>query len=312
MARLHQLRFSVLLYALLVFCAGELRADETPATRISAKRLQRQVARLLKDYRHVKTVELKQGYVDEATKRGGPFTDGLKRQIEADGQAWLRVYRELFLATIDDAPRIEPLSIVDANDKLQKQRTYLLQLHAWADKLAAPKKAPAAQEQGEELEQSASEQLREREQSYVKQWLRAKGMGSITGVEASLIREVNRFRAEEKLPPLQVDYKLCAAARDHSLDMTRERFFSHKSELRHKLTYAHRAVRFGTTARSEIIANCTTPNMVVPMWKASPGHERAMRDPRVHRVGVGHIGRKYTMMFGMGPVKKEEQNPSAE
>ena len=32
-----------------------------------------------------------------------------------------------------------------------------------------------------------------------------------------------------------------------------------------------------------------------------------MLDPKADRVGVGHIGRKYTMMFGAGPVEKIEE-----
>lgn len=311
MAKRKPLQLGCLLLTLVV---GGVNADDARAKRSALKRQQRELARLLKDYRGVKTVELKQGFVDEAIKRGRPFTDGLKRQIEAEGQAKLRAYRDVFLTTVDDAPKIEPASIVEANSKLGEQRADLVQLCKWIDALKsqidATRHLPAADD--DESVNDSADELREREEAYVKQWLSAKGVGRITRVEAGLVQQVNRFRAEEGLPALEIDYKLCGAARDHSLDMTNELFFSHKSELRHKLTYEIRAVRFGTTAHSEIIANCPNPNMVVPLWKASSGHKRAMIDPTVQRVGVGHFGRKYTMMFGAGRVEKREKEATEE
>lgn len=110
--------------------------------------------------------------------------------------------------------------------------------------------------------------------------------------------ELNRLRYLLGLSTLRVDPKLSAAARDHSLDMERLKFFSHTSPVQGKQRFGQRAANFGTSASAEnIAAGQSTGRGAIRAWWYSPGHHKNMLGGH-GRTGLGQHGRTWTQMFG--------------
>ncbi len=116
--------------------------------------------------------------------------------------------------------------------------------------------------------------------------------------EARAILALNLTRNLLGLPPLAIDPRLCAAARDHSRDMERLKFFSHESPVEGKKTPWDRAKRFGTSASAENIFAGTPDGHAAHLgWFHSPGHHKNMMGSH-KRVGVGRSGSYFTQIFG--------------
>ncbi len=116
--------------------------------------------------------------------------------------------------------------------------------------------------------------------------------------EARAILATNLTRNLLGLPALMIDLRLCAAARDHSQDMERLKFFSHDSPVPGKATPWDRAKRFGTTASGEnIAAGYRDGAAATTGWFHSPGHHKNMLGEHA-RIGVGRSGRYFTQVFG--------------
>lgn len=116
--------------------------------------------------------------------------------------------------------------------------------------------------------------------------------------ESRAILATNLLRLLVGLSPCAVDLRLTAAARDHSADMKKLKFFSHESPVQGKRQFTSRAANFGTSASAENIAiNNGQGSAVVKAWYYSPGHHRNMFGNH-RRIGVGQAGRYWTQMFG--------------
>ncbi len=108
--------------------------------------------------------------------------------------------------------------------------------------------------------------------------------------ESTILRAVNDVRAAHGRRPLTSGPALHRAARAHSVDMVRRRYFEHGS-------FAQRLRRFGVRGRAlgENLAFAREPGFsagrVVQMWMASPSHRSVMLDPSFRRIGVGVAGR---------------------
>jgi uncharacterized protein YkwD len=117
--------------------------------------------------------------------------------------------------------------------------------------------------------------------------------------ERAGIEELNTMRLLVGLPALRLDPKLCEAARGHSEDMKKHRFFSHTSPLPGKRTPGDRAKRAGTTGSGEnIFAGSRSPQGANRGWFHSPGHHKNMFSDRYRRVGLGNFESHWTQMFG--------------
>lgn len=118
--------------------------------------------------------------------------------------------------------------------------------------------------------------------------LPAAAIGSSTRSESSLLREMNRVRAEHGLGQLTADKRLTRAARSHSKEMIGSNVFDHGA-------FGTRMVRFNVTGRlaGENLAWGTgargTAQGVVAAWLASPGHRANLLRPSFTRVGVGEL-----------------------
>ena len=117
--------------------------------------------------------------------------------------------------------------------------------------------------------------------------------------EGRAVLALNLTRNLLGLSAVAIDLKLCEAARDHSADMKRLKFFAHESPVEGKKTPWDRAKRFGTTASSENIAMGYHDGKAVNMgWFHSPGHHKNMLGKSHTRVGMGQAGTHYTELFG--------------
>ena len=116
---------------------------------------------------------------------------------------------------------------------------------------------------------------------------------SFTGVastpdEYAIVRAMNAVRLANGVPALRIGRALTRAARAHSQDMARRRYFDHGA-------FVQRLHRFGVRASyvGENLACRTQPLSaaeVVRMWIASPPHRQNLLDRGFRRVGVGEAG----------------------
>lgn len=117
--------------------------------------------------------------------------------------------------------------------------------------------------------------------------------------ENRLVAETNRFRRQNRLLPLKIDFTLSLCARKHSNDMYTRRYFSHYSPER--TTPYSRSYALGKPCTGENIAESS--EATISGWEAfecyrfSPEHRAEMLG--FHRlIGVGIVGNKSTQMFG--------------
>ncbi len=113
------------------------------------------------------------------------------------------------------------------------------------------------------------------------------------------IADVNVMRILKGKRALRLDAKLCNAARSHSADMTREKFFSHTSPVSGKKTPWDRAKKAGTSASGECIYKGSQSPLKANMaWFFSPGHHKIMLAGSPRRLGMGVDGGIWTLMTG--------------
>jgi len=110
-----------------------------------------------------------------------------------------------------------------------------------------------------------------------------------TAKETSLLREMNRVRAQHGLGALRFDGRLQRAARAHSREMVTTNSFSHGA-------FGSRMLQFAVTGSvaGENLAWGTgsrgTARGIVAAWLASPEHRANLLRPSFTRVGVGDLG----------------------
>ena len=126
---------------------------------------------------------------------------------------------------------------------------------------------------------------------------------------------VNAERRERGLAPLRGQKRLRTAARRHSRDMTRRRYFDHISPDGRSMVDRARRVHYVTARASWRLAeniawgmaSRATPAATVRSWMRSPGHRSNILDAGMREAGVGVAlrtpsgdarGATYTMLFG--------------
>ena len=111
-----------------------------------------------------------------------------------------------------------------------------------------------------------------------------------TKIERKVVRLLNQIRADHGLPKLRVAVSLTRAARHHSRDMVKRRYFAHPSKSGE--SFATRVRRFHRSSTvGENIAwgtgSYATAAGIVAMWMRSPGHRAIILDRDFRLVGVG-------------------------
>ena len=112
--------------------------------------------------------------------------------------------------------------------------------------------------------------------------------GSTTRSESSLLREMNRVRAQHGLVQLSADTHLQRAARAHSSEMLVSNVFEHGA-------FGSRMLQFNVTGKLAgenlawgIGARGTAPG-IVSAWLASPEHRANLLRPSFTRVGISDL-----------------------
>jgi uncharacterized protein YkwD len=101
---------------------------------------------------------------------------------------------------------------------------------------------------------------------------------------------VNRYRVDNGLPALTPDSTLARLALEHSAAMARAERLSHDG-------FQMRGRRSGYPMCVENVGwNYRSPAAQLDGWRASPGHDRNMLDPRVKRIGIGESEGYVTML----------------
>jgi uncharacterized protein YkwD len=110
---------------------------------------------------------------------------------------------------------------------------------------------------------------------------------AMSSSETSLLRAINRVRAEHGLRPLRADARLERAARSHSREMLATGSFTHGA-------FASRMAAFDVTgAAGEDLAWSTgsgdAAHAIVAAWLASPGHRANLLRASFSHVGIGNL-----------------------
>jgi uncharacterized protein YkwD len=101
---------------------------------------------------------------------------------------------------------------------------------------------------------------------------------------------VNRYRVSHGLPELIVDTTVAGLAREQSEAMAKAGQLSHDD-------FPSRVRRSGLEMCVENVGwNYHSPEGQFDSWRASPGHDRNMLDPRVDRVGIGIVADYVTLI----------------
>ena len=122
--------------------------------------------------------------------------------------------------------------------------------------------------------------------------------------ELAYVRELNRVRSLHGLTALRVDPVLAGAARSHSLDMLRRRYFAHGA-------VRARLARFGADAAvmgenlAWGVAEVAGARRIVALWLSSPGHRRNVLHPAFRRVGVGVASGRFAGWDGVLMITAE-------
>ncbi|WJE16480.1 CAP domain-containing protein [Halobacillus sp. ACCC02827] len=151
-----------------------------------------------------------------------------------------------------------------------------------------PKQEAAPQQQSEQQAQPKAEQQNEQASS------------EVSAFEKQVVELTNQEREKQGLAPLELDTELSAVAKDKSLDMQKNNYFSHNSP-----TYGSPFDMMKTygidyqTAGENIAMGQTSPEQVVQGWMNSEGHRKNIMNPNFTHIGVGHAedGNYWTQMF---------------
>jgi len=115
-------------------------------------------------------------------------------------------------------------------------------------------------------------------------------------LEAPLLAELNRVRADHGLHPLAASLPLARAADGHAASMGRLGYFSHTSA--NGTSFDRRIARFYPVSSSSLwkvgenllwSSGELTPAEAVALWMASPGHRRNILDPAWRKIGISAV-----------------------
>lgn len=123
---------------------------------------------------------------------------------------------------------------------------------------------------------------------------------TLSAYEQKVVDLTNQERAKSGLAALKVDTALSKVAREKSLDMSKNGYFSHTSP-----TYGSpfdMMKQFGISyqyAGENIAMGQRTPEEVVQAWMNSEGHRKNILSANFNYIGVGYVesGNYWTQMF---------------
>ena len=115
---------------------------------------------------------------------------------------------------------------------------------------------------------------------------------NLAQARSAVVCLMNEERARRGVGPLDADARLDKAAKRHSTDMRKHRYFDHVSPAGRTDVHRARAAGYGRfRSLGENLAWGTgvlaTPRSIVRSWMDSAGHRRNILDPGFRDVGVG-------------------------
>jgi uncharacterized protein YkwD len=240
------------------------------------------------------------------------------RQAVLDLQKQPELTKEMIVKTGDPAMKqleavfvVDRAAVFDDSPGLQTERDQLQELGKFWEQCAVALYEQLPNDENKPKEAPSFEKYMEGEESL------AAGLAAPMSPQTRLVLAANS-RLAQKLEPeearaalalnltrnllglnaLTIDLKLCAAARDHSSDMQRLKFFAHESPVPGKKTPWDRAKNFGTTASGENIMMGVRDGKAANLgWFHSPGHHKNMLGNH-NRVGMGLTGAHFTELLG--------------
>ncbi|WP_173917446.1 CAP domain-containing protein [Halobacillus sp. Marseille-Q1614] len=169
-----------------------------------------------------------------------------------------------------------------------------------APKQEQPKAEPKAEEPAQE-QPKAQEQPAEQQQVQEQQTAEDNQAASeVSAFEKEVVELTNQERQKQGLAPLQLDTELSKVAKDKSLDMQQNNYFSHNSPTHGSPFDMMKAYGIDyRTAGENIAKGQTSPQQVVQGWMNSQGHRENIMNPNFTHIGVGHAegGNYWTQMF---------------
>ena len=121
------------------------------------------------------------------------------------------------------------------------------------------------------------------------------------GSQKDFTHHLNNFRSLFALTPLRLEEKLSDAAVGHSKDMATVGFFAHTSPVEGKSSPGDRARMAGfkhAWTGENIFMGSTSPVSAYNAWFASDGHRFIMFAKGPNLIGIGPLGKHWTMMTG--------------
>jgi uncharacterized protein YkwD len=106
--------------------------------------------------------------------------------------------------------------------------------------------------------------------------------------ESTLLRTMNRVRAQHGLGQLRPDLHLERAARSHSREMIATNAFEHGA-FGARMTHFDVHGRLAGENLAWGIGYRATPRAIVAAWLASPEHRANLLRPSFRRVGIGNL-----------------------
>jgi uncharacterized protein YkwD len=121
------------------------------------------------------------------------------------------------------------------------------------------------------------------------------GQASRTELARAVVCVSNAERRRHGLQGLKVNSQLSTAARRHSLDMVRRRYFAHTGPSGDTFVQRIRAAGYLSSARTWLVGenlgwgwgDGASPDGIVQAWLRSPEHRKILLRPSYREVGVG-------------------------
>lgn len=129
-----------------------------------------------------------------------------------------------------------------------------------------------------------------------------------------MLNQINQFRAEKKLPPLELCKELKMSAEKFARDMAFRNFFSHTGQdgtqpgdRIEKAGYLWTKANAGSSVAENIAAGQKSVKEVMAGWRKSPSHYKNIMNPRFRHAGFGkssnpqsEFGTYWVQNFGYG------------
>ncbi len=125
--------------------------------------------------------------------------------------------------------------------------------------------------------------------------------------ERAFCKQINTYRAQNRLPALKLSVSLTKAAKWMSADMAKKNYFDHTDSLGRSFSKRISAFGYAGGTRAENIAGGTNGSAAAmfSQWKASAAHRKNMLSPSYKVIGIGRaynassmLGWYWTTKFG--------------